>query len=106
MAFTNEEILTKRLVYEEFTRDQSIPEKEIRAATQQGMAGTHRLPSGYGKEGREVIAWLKRNRTPRHRAGRQTVPCGSEINHGIPELITSYGFAVLTRGLRLPFRTR
>ena len=31
MAFTNEEILTKRLV-EEFTRDQSIPEKEIRAA--------------------------------------------------------------------------
>ncbi|MFQ8840070.1 MAG: acyl-CoA dehydratase activase-related protein [Clostridium fessum] len=26
-----------------------------------------------------------------------------EINHGIPELITSYGFAVSDRGLRLPF---
>ena len=95
MAFTNEEILTKRLV-EEFTRDQSIPEKEIRAAAHKAWQELIASRQDMEKKGEEVIAWLKE--TGRHGivlAGRP-YHVDPEINHGIPELITSYGFAVLT----------
>ena len=95
MAFTNEEILTKRLV-EEFIRDQSIPEKEIRAAAHKAWQELIASRQDMEKKGEEVIAWLKE--TGHHGivlAGRP-YHVDPEINHGIPELITSYGFAVLT----------
>ena len=95
MAFTNEEILTKRLV-EEFTKDQSIPEKEIRAAAHKAWQELIASRQDMEKKGEEVIAWLKE--TGHHGivlAGRP-YHVDPEINHGIPELITSYGFAVLT----------
>jgi len=95
MAFTNEEILTKRLV-EEFTRDQSIPEKEIRASAHKAWQELIASRQDMEKKGEEVIAWLKE--TGHHGivlAGRP-YHVDPEINHGIPELITSYGFAVLT----------
>ena len=95
MAFTNEEILTKRLV-EEFTKDQAIPEKEIRAAAHKAWQELIASRPDMEKKGEEVIAWLKE--TGHHGivlAGRP-YHVDPEINHGIPELITSYGFAVLT----------
>ena len=95
MAFTNEEILTKRLV-EEFTKDQAIPEKEIRAAAHKAWQELIASRQDMKKKGEEVIAWLKE--TGHHGivlAGRP-YHVDPEINHGIPELITSYGFAVLT----------
>ena len=95
MAFTNEEILTKRLV-EEFTKDQSIPEKEIRAAAHKAWQELIASRQDMERKGEEVIAWLKE--TGHHGivlAGRP-YHVDPEINHGIPELITSYGFAVLT----------
>lgn len=95
MAFTNEEILTKRLV-EEFTKDQSIPKKEIRAAAHKAWQELIASRQDMEKKGEEVIAWLKE--TGHHGivlAGRP-YHVDPEINHGIPELITSYGFAVLT----------
>ena len=95
IAFTNEEILTKRLV-EEFTKDQAIPEKEIRAAAHKAWQELIASRQDMEKKGEEVIAWLKE--TGHHGivlAGRP-YHVDPEINHGIPELITSYGFAVLT----------
>ena len=95
MAFTNEEILTKRLV-EEFTKDQAIPEKDNRAATHKAWQELIASRQDMEKKGEEVIAWLKE--TGHHGivlAGRP-YHVDPEINHGIPELITSYGFAVLT----------
>ena len=95
MAFTNKEILTKRLV-EEFTKDQAIPEKEIRAAAHKAWQELIASRQDMEKKGEEVIAWLKE--TGHHGivlAGRP-YHVDPEINHGIPELITSYGFAVLT----------
>ena len=95
MAFTNEEILTKHLV-EEFTKDQAIPEKEIRAAAHKAWQELIASRQDMEKKGEEVIAWLKE--TGHHGivlAGRP-YHVDPEINHGIPELITSYGFAVLT----------
>ena len=95
MAFTNEETLTNRLV-EEFTMDQSIPEKEIRAAAHKAWQELIASRQDMEKKGEEVITWLKE--TGHHGivlAGRP-YHVDPEINHGIPELITSYGFAVLT----------
>ena len=94
-AFPNEEILTKRLV-EEFTKDQATPEKEIRAAAHKAWQELIASRQDMEKKGEEVIAWLKE--TGHHGivlAGRP-YHVDPEINHGIPELITSYGFAVLT----------
>lgn len=94
-AFTNEEILTKRLV-EEFTGDFAIPEEEIRAAARKGWEELLASRRDMEKKGEEVLRWMEE--THHHGivlAGRP-YHVDPEINHGIPELITSYGFAVLT----------
>ena len=95
LAFTNEEVLTGRLV-EEFTREWQIPEKEIRNAAHKGWAELLASRQDMKKKGEEVLHWMKE--TGHHGivlAGRP-YHVDPEINHGIPELITSYGFAVLT----------
>ena len=77
-------------------QDQSIPEKEIRAAAHKAWQELIASRQDMEKKGEEVIAWLKE--TGHHGivlAGRP-YHVDPEINHGIPELITSYGFAVLT----------
>ena len=94
MAFTNEEVLTRRLV-DEFAKD-GIPEKEIRDAAHKGWKELLSSREDMKKKGEEVLRWMKKTG---HRgivlAGRP-YHVDPEINHGIPELITSYGFAVLT----------
>lgn len=95
MAFTNQEILTKALI-EEFTREFSIPETEIRRAADLAWKELLKSRSDMQEKGAEVLKWLKDN--GRHGivlAGRP-YHIDPEIHHGIPELITSYGFAVLT----------
>lgn len=95
MSFTNEEILAKSLL-EEFTGEFSIPEAEIMAAVQKGWAELLNSRTDMQKKGEEVLAWMKE--TGHHGivlAGRP-YHVDPEINHGIPELITSYGMAVLT----------
>ena len=95
MAFTNEEILTDALV-KEFTEQFQIPEKEIREAAGEAWKELLASRKDMEKKGEEVLRWLVDNN--RHGivlAGRP-YHVDPEINHGIPELITSYGFAVLT----------
>ncbi len=95
VAFTNEAVLTERLV-EEFTKDQSIPEKEIREAAHRAWKELLTSREDMKKKGEEVLRWMEQN----HRHGivlaGRPYHVDPEINHGIPELITSYGFAVLT----------
>lgn len=95
MSFTNEDILTKALV-KEFNGEFSISEAEIRLAASKGWKELSQSRIDIMKKGEEVLAWMKE--TGRHGivlAGRP-YHVDPEINHGIPELITSYGFAVLT----------
>lgn len=89
MAFTDEEILTKRLV-EVFREDFSIPEEEVRMAAGEGWKELIASRKDMEKKGEETLKWLKE--TGRHGivlAGRP-YHVDPEINHGIPELITSY----------------
>lgn len=95
MAFTNEEVLTRQLVAE-FGREYRIPAAEVakaaHAAWQELLASRRDME----KKGEEVIAWLQAgNRHGIVLAGRP-YHVDPEIHHGIPELITSYGLAVLT----------
>ncbi|SET92961.1 CoA-substrate-specific enzyme activase, putative [Lacrimispora sphenoides] len=95
MAFTNEEILTGRLT-EVFVKEFQIPASEVAAAAGKGWAELMASRSDMEKKGEETLKWLEDN--DRHGivlAGRP-YHVDPEINHGIPELITSYGFAVLT----------
>ncbi|WP_313584591.1 acyl-CoA dehydratase activase-related protein [Lacrimispora sp.] len=95
MAFTNEEILTGRLT-EVFAKEFEIPASEVAAAAGKAWAELMASRSDMEKKGEETLKWLEDN--DRHGivlAGRP-YHVDPEINHGIPELITSYGFAVLT----------
>ncbi|MBD5136954.1 MAG: 2-hydroxyacyl-CoA dehydratase [Lachnospiraceae bacterium] len=95
MAMTNKDVLTKRLV-EEFTKEFNIPETEIKEAAYAGWDEMMSVHQDIQKKGEEVIDYL--NKTGKRGivlAGRP-YHIDPEINHGIPELINSYGIAVLT----------
>ena len=95
MAFTNEEILTKALVAE-FVKAFDIPAAEVRMAAHAGWEELLQSRRDMEAKGEEVLDWLKQTgRRGIVLAGRP-YHVDPEIHHGIPELITSYGFAVLT----------
>ncbi len=94
-AFTNEEVLTKQLIVEVGEAYQ-ISSVEIQKAAHAGWQELLASRRDMEKKGEETVAWLKEN--GRHGivlAGRP-YHVDPEIHHGIPELITSYGLAVLT----------
>ena len=95
MAFTDETILTKRLV-EIFTAELSIPADEIKAASHEAWTELTASRQDIMKKGEETLEYLKKTgRRGIVLAGRP-YHVDPEINHGIPELINSYGIAVLT----------
>ncbi len=95
MSFTDEQVLTKRLE-QVFSETHHIPTGKIRHAAHLAWEELLFAKEEIQKEGERVIEQLKK--THRHGivlAGRP-YHIDPEINHGIPELISSYGMAVLT----------
>lgn len=93
MSFESEEKISKRLV-EEFSS--YIPASEIKSAVKAGWDEMMACRQDVRNKGEEVIAYL--NETGKRGivlAGRP-YHVDPEVNHGIPELINSYGLAVLT----------
>ena len=95
ISLESEEILTKRLV-DFFRKESGIPAAEIKAAAHEGWLEMQAVREDMTKKGKEVLQYLKE--TGRHGIVLAGRPYHSdpEINHGIPDLITSYGVAVLT----------
>ena len=92
LAFTSEEILTSRLV--EVFGD--IPAAEVKAAAHKAWLEMDAVRKDMQKKGEETLAYMEK--TGRHGivlAGRP-YHVDPEIHHGIPDLINSYGVAVLT----------
>ncbi|MCD7818344.1 MAG: 2-hydroxyacyl-CoA dehydratase [Lachnospiraceae bacterium] len=92
IAFTNLDTVTSRL--KEVFPD--IPASEVTAAAKAGWAEMQKTREAMYQKGQETLKYLEE--TGRHGivlAGRP-YHIDSEINHGIPELINSYGIAVLT----------
>ena len=92
-AFTSEEILTKRLI--EVFKD-TIPVSEIKEAAAAAWFELENCRDDVRSKGEEVLKYLEETgRRGIVLAGRP-YHVDPEINHGIPELITSYGIAVFT----------
>ena len=95
MAFTNEEILTDALV-KEFSRTFQIPAAEVRMASHAAWQELAASRDDLKKKGEETLAWLKEHGKRGIVLAGRPYHVDPEIHHGIPELIASYGFAVLT----------
>ncbi|MCF0137132.1 MAG: 2-hydroxyacyl-CoA dehydratase, partial [Oscillospiraceae bacterium] len=94
-AFSSEKVIADRLV--RLCREEwNIPEAEVRRAVSLAWAEQHRAKADVRAEGRRLIEEMEKN------GGRAIVLAGRpyhidpEINHGIPEMIASYGLTVLT----------
>ena len=95
ISFESEKILAKRLVTV-LSKSHNIPAKEIENAVKEGFAELTKVRHMIEKKGEETLEYL--NKTGKRGivlAGRP-YHIDPEINHGIPELITSYDVAVLT----------
>ena len=92
MAFTSLETATDALIRE----FEDIPSDEVRAAALAGWEEMAAARSDIRKKGEEVLSWMKKNHKRGIVLAGRPYHADPEINHGIPELITSYGLAVLT----------
>ena len=96
MAFSSEEILTDQLVKVFATEFPEIPANEIKAAAHAAWVEQGNFRNDMAKKGEETLKYLEET------GRRGIVLCGRpyhvdpEINHGIPDMINSYGMAVLT----------
>ena len=96
MAFTNEDTLSSQLIKVFGSSEFGISEAEIRDAVSEGWKELAVIRMEMQKKGEEVLKYMEETgRRGIVLAGRP-YPVDPEINHGIPELITSYGIAVLT----------
>ena len=95
LAFTSEKAVSDRMA--RFCREQwGIAERETRKAVSLAWAEQQRAKADVRAEGARVLAEMKREgRSGVVLAGRP-YHLDPEINHGIPDLIASYGLDVLT----------
>jgi len=94
LSFESEEIVTKRLT--EIFSERGIPADEIHSAASAAWAEMAQARKDIANKGEETLKYLQETgRTGIVLAGRP-YHLDPEINHGIPELISSYGVAVLT----------
>lgn len=94
LSFTNEETAAKRLV-EEFVK-KGIPASEIKAAVHEAWIELANARQDMRDKGEETLKYLNENNKRGIVLAGRPYHIDPEINHGIPEMITSYGIAVLT----------
>ena len=92
LALTNEETATKRLV-EEFS---DLPKEEVLEAAHAAWAELEHMRNDIRRKGEETLRYMEETgRRGIVLAGRP-YHIDPEIHHGIPDMINSYGIAVLT----------
>lgn len=94
VALDNKEKLNKRL-YEELC-DFGISKDEVEKAVSKAWEEQENVRQDIRKKGEEVLKYLKDTGKKGIVLSGRPYHVDPEINHGIPELITSYGMAVLT----------
>ncbi len=95
MAFTNEKILAKRLV-EFCSKEWSIGENETREAVKAAWQEQLNAKNNIRQEGRRVLEEMEKNNSYGIVLAGRPYHIDPEINHGIPEMIASYGLYVFT----------
>lgn len=95
MSFADKDHLAIRLV-EELAGKFSIPKDEIMAAASLAWKELEQARLDVMAKGEETLAYLKETGKKGIVLAGRPYHIDPEINHGIPELINSYGIAVLT----------
>ncbi len=95
MAFTSEQILADRLV-KLCRKEWAIDEKETRAAVNAAWNEQLKAKNDIREEGRRVLEEMEKNNGYGIVLAGRPYHIDPEINHGIPEMIASYGLSVLT----------
>ena len=95
MAFTNEEVLTKQLI-KVMADEFGIGEREVNAAAHAGWNELLQAKRDIEIKGEETLQWLKDNKKHGIVLAGRPYHVDPEIHHGIPDMITSFGLAVLT----------
>ncbi len=92
MAFTSEKTITESLA-KEFT---DIPASELEAAVHAGWEELANCRNDIRQKGEEIIKYMEENHVKGIVLAGRPYHLDPEINHGIPEMINSYGIAVLS----------
>lgn len=95
MSFENETILCNRLI-SYFKEQNHISESEIRSAVSTAWKELEQSRMDTKQKGEEVLSYLEKTGSKGIVLAGRPYHLDPEINHGIPELITSFGVAVLT----------
>ena len=95
LSLDNEEHIVQRMT-EEFCKTTDIRPQEIKAAVAAAWTELAKARQDMKDKGEETIKYLRDNHMKGIVLAGRPYHIDKEINHGIPELITSYGIAVLT----------
>ncbi len=76
--------------------DLGVTMSEIKAAANAAFDEWHKVKADIRKKGEEILKWLKTNKKRGIVLAGRPYHIDPEINHGIPEMIVSQGFCVLT----------
>ncbi|MCR5153711.1 MAG: acyl-CoA dehydratase activase-related protein, partial [Lachnospiraceae bacterium] len=95
LSLESEEIVTNRLI-EVVGHVNNIPDDEIKNAAHLAWEELKKARSDMQKAGEAALKYISSNNTLGIVLAGRPYHIDPEINHGIPELITSYGVAVLT----------
>ncbi len=95
LPFTDEETLKKQLV-RVFAEELQIPAAEVRSACRAAWAELEQARLDIEKKGEETLAYMEETGHAGIVLAGRPYHIDPEINHGIPELIASYGLCVLT----------
>ncbi len=96
MSFANEETLSSQLIKTFCHSDFAISESEIRDAVSEGFKELAVVRMEMKQKGEEVLKYMEETGCHGIVLAGRPYHVDPEINHGIPELINSYGIAVLT----------
>ena len=95
IALTSEKAAADRLV-RLFKDEWDIGEREVREAVRLAWEEQQKAKADIRAEGKRVLQWMEENGKSGIVLAGRPYHVDPEINHGIPELITSYDLAVLT----------
>ncbi|MBQ3601307.1 MAG: 2-hydroxyacyl-CoA dehydratase, partial [Lachnospiraceae bacterium] len=95
LSFENQQVIANRLA-KYFKTENNIPENEVKHAVSVAWKELQQVQKDIQKKGEEVISYLKETGKQGIVLAGRPYHCDPEINHGIPELISSYDVAVLT----------
>ena len=96
MSFASEDTLSSQLIKVFAVSGYGISETEVRDAVSEGWKELAVVRMEMQKKGEEVLKYMEETGKRGIVLAGRPYHVDPEINHGIPELITSYGIAVLT----------